>query len=93
MLGAAAGSDGLGVVPVHRHQLELQSGDRFPYGMVAHALVAAAAGDRRDARRTLIRLAALYPGWHDPRNMLERFIRSKEIVDRLARDLAAIGSP
>ena len=59
----------------------------------ALGLVAAAQGDRYGARRTLIRLASLYPGWHDPRAMLQRFVRSDEIVERLARDLAAIGAP
>jgi hypothetical protein len=62
----------------------------FPYGLAARALVAAAAGDHERATRTLNRLTTLYPGWSEPKKMLERFIRSPQIVDRLTRDLAAI---
>ena len=73
------------------HHASLQVSDTFPYGMAARALVAAADGHRNLAKKTLIRLTALYPGWSDPRKMLARFIRSPEIVDRLSRDLEAIG--
>ena len=65
----------------------------FPYGLVAQALVAAANGDRDRARRSLDRLIAAYPGWSDPRAMLERFVRSGPIVDRLTAGIAAIRMP
>ncbi|MDQ2083363.1 hypothetical protein RA307_24540 [Xanthobacteraceae bacterium Astr-EGSB] len=65
----------------------------FPYGLVAQALVAAANDDRDRARHSLDRLIAAYPGWSDPRAMLERFVRSGAIVDRLTADLAAIRMP
>lgn len=75
------------------HHARFQDSDTYPYGMIARALVAAASGDRIRAQRTLIRLKSIYPGWSQPRMMLERFIRSPEIVDRLAHDIGAITIP
>jgi hypothetical protein len=62
----------------------------FPYILVAQALIAAADGNRDGARARLAHLRSLYPGWLEPKPMLERFIRSPAIVERLTRDLDAI---
>jgi hypothetical protein len=68
--------------------------DTFPLGLVARALVAAAAGDRGEARAALDRLTALNPAWHwNPRGELEKFFAAPFIVDRLAADLADAAGP
>lgn len=69
---------------------DLDLNSTFPYGLASRALVVAAAGERERARQILNRLTTLYPGWSDPKTMLARFIRSPELLDLLARDLAAI---
>jgi hypothetical protein len=75
------------------HFANLQAADTFPFGLLARALVAANEGDHIRAQRTLIRLTMLYPGWSNPRRMIERFVRAPDIVDRLSRDIDAITRP
>ncbi len=66
--------------------------DRYPLGLVAHALAAHAAGDGKRAERAIAQLVALRGGWRSQtREELRKLIPSEAIVDRLARDLAAAG--
>jgi tetratricopeptide (TPR) repeat protein len=75
-----------------RYQAGQITSDDYPFGLLAKALVAATAGDAERARQALDRLLALQPGWRDdPRRELGKIIPRPEIVERLARDLAAAG--
>jgi tetratricopeptide (TPR) repeat protein len=66
--------------------------DTFPPGFVASALLAAKNGNPVRARQAVDRLVALQPAWRDqPRQQLEKIFHAPWMVDRLARDLAAIG--
>ena len=66
--------------------------DNFQLGLLARTLIASANGDRVAAARAGERLAVLNPAWRaDPHGMLARFIASDAIIDRLARDLGAVG--
>jgi PAS domain S-box-containing protein len=70
----------------------LDISDKYPLGIMARALVAAKIGDRDGAQRMIEQLVTLYPVFREePRRALEKFFPSTEIVDRLMRDLAAIG--
>ena len=61
-------------------------------GQVAKILAYQAAGDRKQARRIVERLAAREPAWgKDPKLELSRLIVDPAMVERLARDLAAAG--
>jgi TolB-like protein len=64
--------------------------DTFQLGLLARALVAAAAGEGAAARATVDRLVALNPAWReDPPGQLAKFFPASAIVERLAADLAA----
>jgi TolB-like protein len=64
----------------------------YSFGYVARALAAGAQGNRAQASKEIARLVELQPAWRDdPRRQLEKSIPKAEIVDRLARDLAALG--
>jgi tetratricopeptide (TPR) repeat protein len=66
--------------------------ERYPLGHVAHALTAAAAGNREQARAALLKLIGLRPAWRDDTlGELRKLIGSEAIVQRLANDLAAAG--
>jgi len=68
--------------------------DTFQLGLLARALIAAAAGEGAAARAALDRLVTLNPAWRDnPRAQLEKFFPEVLIVDRLAADLAGAASP
>ncbi len=68
--------------------------ENYVLGLVAKALVAAAAGNDIRKRQAIDRLLVLAPGWRDdPRAELVRHIPDSGIVDRLAKDLAAAGLP
>ena len=76
------------------YHASLLTSETYPLDLVARALDAWRGGEREEARQTIDKLAALHPTWrNDPRGRLQRFIPSSEIVDRLARDLAAAGLP
>jgi hypothetical protein len=65
--------------------------DTFPPGFVASALVAARTGNHARARQAVDRLVALQPAWRErPRQELEKIFHATWMVDRLARDLAAL---
>jgi tetratricopeptide (TPR) repeat protein len=79
------------LVEATRQAAEMTS-DTYPHGLVAHALVAAANGDREKAQLALGRLVALRPAWRaNPRDELEKYISAPSIVDRLVRDLITAG--
>jgi tetratricopeptide (TPR) repeat protein len=64
--------------------------ENYSFGYVAKAVAAAATGDAERARQAIDQLVALQPGWReDPRRELGKVIPKPDIVDRLARDLAA----
>ena len=66
--------------------------DAYPHGLVARALVAMRNGDQARQQRALRLLVGLRPAWRDDaRGELARLIPSKEIVERLARDIDAAG--
>jgi adenylate cyclase len=66
--------------------------DNTPLGQVARALAAKAADDPARVAEALDRLIAIDPRWgSDARGELARIIIDQGIVDRLTRDLAAIG--
>ncbi len=66
--------------------------DEYPLSFFLRALLATGNGDRAQAKQMMERLNLLYPKWrNNPRNELEKFIPSTEIVDRLTHDLAAAG--
>jgi tetratricopeptide (TPR) repeat protein len=66
----------------------------YSLGLIAHALAAAAKGERERAGQELARLVTLHPAWRDDtRGQLRKFFPSAEIVDRLSRDLTAAGLP
>ena len=68
--------------------------DTFQLGLLARALIAAAAGENAAAHAALDRLVALNPAWRDnPRAQLEKFFPAASIVDRLAADLARAAAP
>jgi hypothetical protein len=87
-VGSYMGDD-LARATFHAGQL---TGDTFPLGLIARAIVAWKANDRDAARNALDRLAALNPAWR--RNLhgeLEKFFYADTIVARLAADLEAAG--
>jgi Tfp pilus assembly protein PilF len=64
----------------------------YQLGYLARALSSASRGNGDRARAEIERLIALGPGWRtDPRGELARFIPNPDMVERLARDLAAAG--
>ena len=66
--------------------------DKFPPGLMASALVAAKTGNQARARGLVERLIAAEPAWReDPRRELAKIFHPPWMVDRLARDLAALG--
>jgi tetratricopeptide (TPR) repeat protein len=66
--------------------------DSFVPGHLARALTAYFGEDPRIARRMIDRLAAVDGGWvSDPRAQLAKFITTPELVEKLARDLLAVG--
>jgi TolB-like protein len=68
------------------------TGDTFPLGLIARAIIAWKANDRDATRNALDRLVALNPAWR--RNLhaeLEKFFYADTIVARLAGDLEAAG--
>lgn len=74
------------------YQASQITSDTYPLGWLARALAAHASNDAERARLALQRLAALRAAWRtDTRRELARHFPSREIVDRLARDLAAAG--
>jgi TolB-like protein len=63
--------------------------EEYPLSTFLRALLAARNGDQAQAKHMMERLNVRYPKWHNnPRNELEKFIPSKEIVDRLLEDRA-----
>jgi hypothetical protein len=75
------------VAAFHAGQL---TSDTFQLGLLARALVAAAAGEREAAGAALDRLFALNREWRDnARAQLEKFFPAAFVVDRLAAGLAA----
>jgi len=74
------------------HHASLITNDTFPLGLLAHALIAAADGNRELSRKTYDQLAALLPGCRTaPREELFRLFPTPIVVDRLARDLGNAG--
>jgi tetratricopeptide (TPR) repeat protein len=72
------------------HHASQITAEDYSLGHLAKALAAAALGDSGRARQAVDRLEALQPSWRDdPRGELGKIIPKPEIVDRLARDLAA----
>jgi hypothetical protein len=64
----------------------------YQLGYLARALSSASRGNGERARAEIERLTALRPAWRtDPRRELARFIPNPDMVERLARDLAAAG--
>jgi adenylate cyclase len=62
--------------------------ESYPLSLLIRALSAAKIGDRERVKRTIDRLNALYPAFRQHfRHELEKFIPSREIVERLAHDL------
>ena len=76
-----------------RHAL-LDMNGAHPLGLVARVLAAAAGGDRDGAGKLAEQLVTTYPAWREnTRHALEKFVPSREIVDRLVRDLAVVLGP
>ena len=66
--------------------------ETYPFGLLAHTLIAATDGNRELARDTYAQLAARRPGWHKAaREELARLFPAPAVADRLARDLANAG--
>jgi tetratricopeptide (TPR) repeat protein len=66
--------------------------ETYPFGMLAHMLIAAADGNREVARDTYAQLVARRSGWRKaPREELARLFPAPAVVDRLVRDLANAG--
>jgi hypothetical protein len=73
-------------------QADQLANDAYPDGLVARALVATHDGDLARQQRALRLLVGLRPAWrNDARGELARLISSKDIVERLARDLDSAG--
>jgi tetratricopeptide (TPR) repeat protein len=76
------------------YHASLLTGDAYPLGLLARALVAAKAGERDRARQIIARLTTLHPQWRsDPRAAIARYIGAPLIVERLTGDLAAASRP
>ena len=89
-IGSYVGGDMMEAV---RQANEINTDD-VALGEVARALAARVEGNQDAVRRAVERLMALAPGWRrDPRAELARLITDEVIVDRLSRDLAALGLP
>ena len=70
------------------NQASLIPRETYPFGMLAHTLIAAADGNREVAREAYAQLAARRPGWRKAaREELARLFPAPAVVDRLARDL------
>jgi tetratricopeptide (TPR) repeat protein/TolB-like protein len=69
----------------HASQITTES---YPLGLLAHALIAAADGNRELARAKYDQLVALRANWRaQPREELGRLFPAGPVIDRLARDL------
>jgi hypothetical protein len=89
-IGSYVGGDMLEAV----RQANDIAGDDVALGQVARALAARIEGNQDAVRKAVERLIALSPGWRrDPRAELARLIADEAIIDRLSRDLAAVGLP
>jgi len=67
------------------------SGD-YPLTYLARAVIAARSGDTVAARAALEKLLAMSPRWRmEPKQRLQRYFRSPQIVDRLMADLKLAG--
>lgn len=63
-----------------------------PFGFIARALVASAAGDKDGARQAVDRLVAQLPMWRDdPGDALDRLFPNPEVAGRIEHDLVAAG--
>jgi tetratricopeptide (TPR) repeat protein len=81
------------IASASRHAL-LDVNGAHPLGLVARTLAAAAGGDHDGASKSAEQLVTIYPAWgENARRALEKFVPSREIVDRLVRDLAAAQPP
>jgi hypothetical protein len=82
-----------GDLPEATRQAAAMTSDKFSHALLARALVSAAKGERNEAEYELERLFALQSSWrYNPRGELEKVISNASILDRLTKDLTAIGT-
>ncbi|MFK8253714.1 tetratricopeptide repeat protein [Ancylobacter terrae] len=83
-----------GDVPAAGVAIDGLSGEGYPPGLLARALVRHLAGEDEAARADLKRLVALAPSWSSsPAAMVARFFPDPALAKRVKGDLAAAGLP
>jgi adenylate cyclase len=78
-------------LPAARTYADAVTSETSPWALLVRAVIAVRSGEPEQARQLANQLVAIQPSWrNDPRGRLQKKLVAPEIVDRVARDFAAI---